>query len=61
MFDPRQHRLEVLYLALKRWKDELARIDREEKCVILRARRYVEAVAMINRIDREIEEEMEDG
>ena len=60
MFDPRQHRLEVLYLALKRWKDELARID-AEPCLILQVWRRVEAMAMINRIDREIEEEMEDG
>lgn len=60
MFDPKHHRLEVLYIALRRWHDELSRID-AEPCVILRARRRVEAVAMIKRIEREIEEEMEDG
>ena len=58
MFDPHHHRLEVLYIALRRWQDELGRID-AEPCVILRARRRVEAVAMIRRIEREIEEEME--
>lgn len=58
MFDPRHHRLEVLYIALRRWQDELGRID-AEPCVILRARRYVEAKAMLNAIEREIEEEME--
>ena len=60
MFDPHRHRLEVLYIALRRWQDELARID-AEPCVILRARRWAEARAMISRIEREIEEEMENG
>ena len=59
MFDPRQHQLEILFIALRRWQDELARID-AEPCVILRARRCVAARAMIGRIEREIEEEMED-
>lgn len=60
MFDPHRHRLEVLYIALRRWQDELGRID-AEPCVILRARRRVEAVAMIRRIEREIEEEINDA
>lgn len=60
MFDPKQHQLEILFIALRRWQDELGRID-AEPCVILRARRRVEAVAMIRRIERAIEEEMENG
>lgn len=39
MFDPHYHRLEVLYIALRRWQDELCRVYGEPDPVRREARR----------------------
>ena len=60
MFDPQTHRLEVAHLAIRRWQDELCRIDDEPDPVRREARRQ-EALGQINRAWDRFMEELSDG
>lgn len=47
MFDPHYHRLEVLYIALRRWQDELGKVYGEPDPVRRESRRQ-EALGQID-------------
>ena len=48
MFDPRRHQLEIAYLAMRRWQDELCRVYGVPDTVRREARRQ-EALNLIDK------------
>lgn len=60
MFDPHYHRLEVLYIALRRWQDELCRVYGEPDPVRREARRQ-EALGQIDKCWEKMMEVLADG
>ena len=60
MFDPHYHRLEVLYIALRRWQDELCRVYGEPDPVRREARRQ-EALEQIDKCWEKMMEVLGDG
>lgn len=60
MFAPHYHRLEVLYIALRRWQDELCRVYGEPDPVRREARRQ-EALEQIDKCWEKMMEVLGDG